>query len=139
MVEKIHWKTADERATELAELADALTELIGVLLREQLFPEAVPWFQEYRERVLACAGGPTPEQAELNELARDVPAVIDLHPRWEPPLCRLEDGSYAIEDWYVRLQPAHSRVQRAAFSLRITGEYERDLQEPVWPWQQKPR
>jgi len=125
LAKRMQTKGDAERARELAELADALSELASVLQGEidMDFSEALPWLREYHERVTACAARRPFEQSELNELSRDVPKLIDLHPHWVPPLNRRDDGSFTVSNWYTRLKPVHDRVQRVAFELRVTGEY----------------
>jgi hypothetical protein len=89
-------------------------------LREQ-FPQSVTDFTEClrRGRLLLDAGF---TQADLSSLSGSFRPVLRTHPRWDPPLIEMPDGTWEQPEWYSRLERLHEHAANAAERLRVLSE-----------------
>ena len=117
---EVHQKTIIERRRELERLVQAISRVIDWIESCGHFADASPTYRECQQEALRLLANGF-DQPSLSELAGRIPLLIDLHPRWEPPLIAGEDGSYATQTWFEDLKPLHDELVASAGNLRVIG------------------
>lgn len=110
-----------EKRSHLRDLVDALEQLLACPDVQAQYPQAMANTTECLQhgRCLLDKGF---TQGHLSELARRFEPMIKTHPRWEPPLAEMPDGTRREPEWYSRLERLHDRVAEAAQRLCELGE-----------------
>ena len=111
-----------DRPAQLRELESALRELVAFLEREGAYLAWVPALTANLgecERLLAR----TFTQDDLTALSRSFEPFVETFREWTPPRMRDAAGNLVEPAWVEGLLPLHERARRAAFALRVLGEY----------------
>ncbi|GAB2615468.1 hypothetical protein GCM10027191_09230 [Novilysobacter erysipheiresistens] len=110
----------EDRIGQLRDLEVALAALIPLARRLNL--RHLPQYEGALEctRTLLAHGF---TQAELSDLARQVPDVWVRHKDWLPPLEKRPDGTWQEPPWFPELEAKLRPALSAAWMLSMVGYY----------------
>lgn len=116
--------TIKEKRRHIEELCRCLSDLIDELNQNDKYPSALRDYKiakSLAESYLVHGY----QQADLNELATNIPDICYRHREWIPPI---EFGCeavypYIVAGWFEKIDQKYSKVQKAAERVRAIGEY----------------